>query len=133
MAARSLVIRDRAEKLVSLSHTARGELRLSCPGFGAPGPESRLVPLLIRRTVTDLEGKQLRRLSASARRTCGDQPRDPRERAQIVEIDVVDPDFETETPLELYQQLHQLKRVENAGLEKIGVRGRHLDVETVDK
>jgi len=58
---------------------------------------------------------------------------DPRERAQIVEVDVVDLDLETETLLELQQQLHQLERVENTGLEKIGVRGRRLDVETLDE
>jgi len=92
-----------------------------------------MVPFLIRRSVTGLKGEQLRRLSASARRACGDQPCDPSERAQIVEIDVVDLDFETEALLELYQQLHQLKGVENAGFEKIGVRGRHLDVETLDE
>jgi hypothetical protein len=68
-----------------------------------------MVPFLICRRVTDLKGKQLRRLSAGACRACGDQRCDPRKRAQIVEIDVVDLDFETETLLELYQQLHQLK------------------------
>jgi hypothetical protein len=83
--------------------------------------------------VTSLEGKQLCRLSASARRACCDKPGDPLERTQIVEVDVVDLHFETETLLDLYQQLHQLKGVENARLEKIGVRRRNLDVETLDK
>jgi len=92
-----------------------------------------MVPFQICRSMTGLKGKQLRRLSAGARRARGDQPCDPRERAQIVEIDVVDLDFETEALLELYQQLHQLKGVEDAGFEKIGVSGRHLDVETLDE
>ena len=35
--------------------------------------------------------------------------------------------------LELQEQLHELERVEHAGLEKIGVRGRHLDVEALDE
>src|SRR5712671_1682909 len=76
---------------------------------------------------------QGRHLRARPRCACGNQPGDPRERAQIVEVDVVDPDLETETLLELQQQLHQLERVENTGLEKIGVRGRRLDVETLDE
>jgi len=92
-----------------------------------------MVPFLIRRAVTHLEGKELRRWRAGACRACGDQPGDPLERTQIVEVDVVDLDFETEALLELYQQLHQLKGVEDAGFEKIGVRGRHLDVETLDE
>src|SRR5256885_8959259 len=92
-----------------------------------------MAPFLSCRSVTDLKGKQLGRLSAGARRACGDQRGDPRKRAQVVEVDIVDLDFEPEALLELYQQLHQLKGVENAGFEKIGVRGRRLDVETLDK
>jgi len=61
------------------------------------------------------------------------QSRDPRERAQVVEFDVVDFDPEPEPLLELQEQLHELERVEHAGLEKIGVRGRHLDVEALDE
>jgi len=88
---------------------------------------------MIRRTVTGLKRKHLRRLRASTSRARCDQPGDARERAQIVEIDVVDLDFEAEPLLELQQQCHQLEGVENAGLEKIGVCGRHFDVETLDK
>src|SRR5258705_327322 len=106
--------------------------RIARPGFGASGPQSRMVPFLTCRIVTDLERMHLRGLSASAR-ACGDQAGDPRERAQILEVDVFDLDSETETLLELQQQLHQLERVENTGLEKIGVRGRRLDVETLDE
>src|SRR5467141_2958991 len=59
------------------------------------------------------------------------QSSDPRQRSQIVEVDVLDFDSEAEALLELEQQLHELERVQNAGLEEIGVRGRHLDMEAL--
>src|SRR5260370_14366656 len=63
----------------------------------------------------------------------GDQAGDPRECPQIVEVDVLDLDSEAEALLELEQQLHELERVQNAGLEEIGVRGWHFDVEALDE
>src|SRR5712691_12947743 len=63
----------------------------------------------------------------------GHQSSDPRERSQIVEVDVLYFDSEAEALLELDEQLHELERVQNPGLEEIGVRGWHLDMEALDE
>src|SRR5437879_4032998 len=44
------------------------------------------------------------------------ESRDPRERSQIVKVDVVDLDSQAEALLELHEQLHELERVQNARL-----------------
>jgi hypothetical protein len=63
----------------------------------------------------------------------GYQSGDAVEGAKIVELDVVDIDAATESLLELKQQLHELERVDHAGLDKIGVRGRHFDLKALEK
>jgi hypothetical protein len=59
------------------------------------------------------------------------QPGDARKRSQIFQVDVVDLDAEVEVLLELEEQLHELERIQNAGLEQIGIRGRYFDVECI--
>src|SRR5512134_3109882 len=54
---------------------------------------------------------------------------DARERAQFVDLDVVDAQAQPEVLLELRQQLDELERVEDAALQQVGVGRRHLDVE----
>jgi len=51
-------------------------------------------------------------------------PGDALERSQVVQIDRFDADAVIEALLELCQHLHELKRIENPGLQQIDVQGR---------
>lgn len=72
-----------------------------------------------------------RRTGCSAVR--GYHSSDPRERPQVLQVEVFDFDSVAEVLLKLNEQLHELERVEDAGLEEIGVRGWNFDVEALDE
>jgi len=59
------------------------------------------------------------------------QPGDALQSSQIFEVDVVDTDAQAEVLLELEKQLHELEGIKNAGLEQIGIRRWHPDVEAL--
>src|SRR5262245_8595996 len=72
-----------------------------------------------------------RRLACLAVRSY--ESRNSLECPEVVEVEVVDLDSHAELLFELKQQLDELERIENAGLEEIGVRRRHVDMKALDE
>src|SRR5687768_16080108 len=62
-----------------------------------------------------------------------DQPRDPRQAAQVVEIDALELDAQLELVLDMQEQLDDLHRVEQPALQQVRIRAGHLDVQLVEK
>src|SRR5256886_14395703 len=59
--------------------------------------------------------------------------RQPGQRAQIIELDCLERDAPSELLLDEHEQVDELQRVEQARLQQVGVRGRHLQVQVLQK
>src|SRR5690348_1411727 len=92
-------------------------------GWGRPGfPEHRLLPARNRRH---------RGIPVPPAR--GDERRDGRQRAEVLDLEVVGVDANAKALLQLKEQLHHAERVEPTGLQEIRLGRWYLDPEMLDE